>query len=592
VSEPSGTGRRSRRREAAALVIVSALIILGLLTVFAIELSNTQARSKADVESRVHERSVLAAALIDGLFQSSASSGLVADIRRYGKAHVSDARLSAAQGQGPYVVLVNPQGGVIAHSSGFNAQAQADLGRSAALRLLQAGHPWALGNVLPFGHTGVINYGVALHTAVGTRYLLTGITPQLLGGFLTGELRQIPGVKDAHNFVLDGNGEVIVSTNPKRPTGYMFHTPTEMTVLHHRNGDVANHYFDQVPLHNTTWRILLTAPNGPLFASVSGLRKSLPWLIFAAFALVALLALILALRALRANAEVRYANAQLAVANDQLAQTNDLLAGTNDELERRARELARSNAELDQFASIASHDLQEPLRKIRTFSERVVHTESAALSDKGRDYLNRTNASAERMQRLIEDLLKFSRVSTQGHAFTQVDLGQVTADVLEDLGEAIQQSGSVVRVGQLPTISADAPQMRQLVQNLISNALKFRRAGVTPEIFISATVEGEQVNLVVQDNGIGFEPQYARRIFRIFERLHGRGAYPGTGIGLALCRKIAERHGGTVRAHSIPGEGATFTVIMQSQRKEAVIDLVNSDAPDESAPDQEPYVPA
>jgi signal transduction histidine kinase len=572
--------------------VAGALIVLALLTVFAIELSNTQAKSKADVESRVHERSLLAAALIDSLFQSSATSSVPADVQKYGGATVSDAQLQAAQAGNRYAVLLDANGGVIAHSSGFTPQAQNDLARSAALRILRSGRPWGLGNILPYPSGGVINYGVALPTSSGTRYLLTGIAPQFLGAFLVGELRQIPSVKGAHSFVLDRNGAVIASTNPARPTGYRFHTPAQLTVLHHPMGDVSAHYYDGVPLTNTSWRIVLTAPNGPLFASVSGLRKWLPWIIFVAFALVALLALTLALRAVRVSDEVREANDKLAVANHQLAETNDLLASTNDELERRARELARSNAELDQFASIASHDLQEPLRKIRTFSERVVDTESSALTERGRDYLNRASASAERMQRLIEDLLKFSRVTTQGHAFTQVDLGKVTSDVLEDLEEAIEQAGAVLRVGNLPTISADGPQMHQLLQNLISNALKFRRPGVTPEIYISATAEEDRVNLIVQDNGIGFEPQYAGRIFRIFERLHGRGAYPGTGIGLALCRKIAERHGGTVLAHSIPGEGATFTVTMQSQRKEAVIDAVPSPSSDESAPSQEPYVPA
>jgi signal transduction histidine kinase len=137
---------------------------------------------------------------------------------------------------------------------------------------------------------------------------------------------------------------------------------------------------------------------------------------------------------------------------------------------------------------------------------------------------------------------------------------------------------------------ADQSQMRQLMQNLISNALKFSRQGVTPEVNVSSTIEGEMVKIVVADNGIGFDPQYSRRIFRVFERLHGRGAYPGTGIGLALCRKIAERHGGTVTAHSVPGEGSTFTVTMQTHRTEAVTDMPLADEPDAQPKPEEPYV--
>jgi light-regulated signal transduction histidine kinase (bacteriophytochrome) len=323
-------------------------------------------------------------------------------------------------------------------------------------------------------------------------------------------------------------------------------------------------YYDQVPLTNSTWRIVLAAPNGPLFASISGLRKWIPWFIFICFAVFALAALALGRRVLRSADEVHEANARLALLNEELESTNETL-------ERRARELARSNAELEQFASIASHDLQEPLRKVRTFTEQVRVIEADRLSERGRDYLDRANAAAERMQKLIEDLLKFSRVATHGRPFTSVDLAQVTRDVLEDLEAQIEHSGAMVSVGALPTISADALQMRQLTQNLISNAVKFRREGVTPEVSIDGTVAEDRVQLTVRDNGIGFEPQYARRIFRVFERLHGRGEYPGTGIGLALCRRIAERHGGTIVADSESGAGATFTLPMRQRHEELVV---------------------
>jgi signal transduction histidine kinase len=573
-----------RRRQALAALFAGMMVILALMAVFAIELGNTQAKSRADVEVRVHERSRLAAALIDSVFATSAQTSMSEEIHSYGVRNVSTRSLNRARGNSYYAMLLTSSGRIIAHSSHLSPQARSDLVISETLRLLKAGNQWALGNVLPYGHTGVINFGLAFRTAYGTRFLLTGLSPHLLAPFLLGELRQIPGVAGAHSLVLDGNGVVIASTNPARPTGYVFHTPAQLNVLHRSSGEVNGHYFDQVGLANTSWRILLTAPDGTLFASVTGFRKWLPWLIFAAFAIVAALALGFALRALRSGEAVHEANHQLALANEELA-------ATNQELERRARELARSNAELDQFASIASHDLQEPLRKVRTFTERVSDTERDVLSERGLDYLRRANASAERMQQLVEDLLRFSRVATHGRAFAPVDVGRVVREVLDDLDEAVSSADAVVRVGSLPTISADGFQIRQLFQNLISNALKFRREGVQPQIDISARVEHEWVKLIVRDNGIGFDPQYAGRIFRVFERLHGRGTYPGTGIGLALCRKIAERHGGTVIAEGVPGQGATFTVTMQSQRTEPA-----SDAPlisEPHAPDatEEPYAP-
>jgi signal transduction histidine kinase len=572
-----------RRRDVVAVMVTGAVVVLGLLTVFAIEITNTQAKSKTDVGNRVHERSVLAAALIDSLFQTSAGSSTTADARLLGAPRVAAGKLERIRGANRYAVLLDPSGHVIAHSSGFTVQAREDLEQSAALRLLRMGRPWALGNVLPYGGQGVINFGLSLNTRAGVRYLLTGLPPKVLGPFLVGELRQIPGVRGAHNLVLDGNGEVLASTNPARPTGYKFHTAVQLSVLHHAHGNIVGRYYDHVPLANTSWSILLTAPDGPLFASVSGFRKWLPWVIFIAFAIVGVLALLLALRALRASDAVRQARDELEVANHQLATSNS-------ELERQTQELARSNAELDQFASIASHDLQEPLRKVRTFTERVTETEGAALSERGQDYLQRAGASAERMQRLIQDLLKYSRVSTQGRPFVPVDLGQVAHEVVEDLAEQVQAAAASVHIDELPTISADAPQMRQLLQNLISNALKFRREDGIPVIDISATTEDDLVNLVVRDNGIGFDPQYASRIFRVFERLHGRGSYPGTGIGLALCLKIAQRHGGTVVAHSAPGEGATFTVTMQAHRTEAVTELAPIFPADPNDSTEEPYV--
>ena len=230
------------------------------------------------------------------------------------------------------------------------------------------------------------------------------------------------------------------------------------------------------------------------------------------------------------------------------------------ELSARAVELERSNEDLEQFASIASHDLQEPLRKVQTFTQRVSVNEAENLSEQGRDYLNRANNAAARMQTLIQDLLSFSRVATRGRPFEPVELGRVTREVLRDLEAVTEAAGAVVIVGELPAAEADATQMRQLIQNLLSNAVKFRHPDRAPEISVEGRIDGETAHLVVSDNGIGFDPQYRQRIFRVFERLHGRSEYEGTGIGLALCRKIAERHGGVIYADGSPGHGSVFRV--------------------------------
>ncbi|MFO0845598.1 MAG: ATP-binding protein [Gemmataceae bacterium] len=229
--------------------------------------------------------------------------------------------------------------------------------------------------------------------------------------------------------------------------------------------------------------------------------------------------------------------------------------------------LVRSNKDLEEFAYVASHDLQEPLRKIQSFGERLTTRCRAGLDDLGRDCVQRMNSAAARMQRLIHDLLMFSRVSTNAQPPGPVDLNKVAREALSDLEQRVQETGGKVHLGSLPNIRADATQMRQLLQNLIGNALKFHRPGVPPEVSVAGRIvrtpkEGNcsYCELIVRDNGIGFAPTYAERIFQVFQRLHGRGQYEGTGVGLAICRKIVERHGGSIVADSVPGQGATFTI--------------------------------
>jgi len=554
---------------------VAVFVVAALLTVFALELSNTQAKSKADVAERVHERAALAAALIDSLFQSTGQQVPVYR-RRYGTRTVAARTMDAERRQSAYIALLDSSQRVVAHSRGFTAQARANLDGSAALAKIRAERPYGLGNVLPYGGSSVINFAVAFDTDFGRRTLVTGFAPSALGSFITGELRKIPGVEGARNYLIDGKSTVIASTNPAIKLGDTFDVPAAVADPPHDSNVANGQYYDQVGLGNSEWRIVLTAPEGPLFASVSGLRKWVPWIIFIAFALVAAVALLLGRRVLRAADEIQESNAQLELVNAELAVTNATL-------QRRAAELARSNDELDQFASIASHDLQEPLRKVRTYTQQLTVMEAEHLSDKGRDYLARANAGAERMQKLIEDLLRFSRVATHARPFGEVDLDVLTREVLEDLDNEVERSGAVVRVGDLPTIGGDAMQLRQLMQNLVSNALKFRREGVAPEIAIEASLDAHTVTLTVRDNGIGFEQQYSRRIFRVFERLHGRGPYPGTGIGLALCRKIVERHGGTIVAHGEPGVGATFTVALPIEQREEALAVHDGDGDGDGA---------
>lgn len=226
-------------------------------------------------------------------------------------------------------------------------------------------------------------------------------------------------------------------------------------------------------------------------------------------------------------------------------------------------ELNRSNRELQDFAYVASHDLQEPLRKIQAFGNLLEQEYASQLGD-GKDYLHRMQSAAARMSTLISDLLAFSRVSTKTQPFVPVELTVIARDVATDLEARIAETGGTVDIGELPVIEADPLQMRQLFQNLLGNALKFHRKGVAPVVTITATDctldDRPYVSIRVRDNGVGFDTKYLDRIFAVFQRLHDKNDYEGTGIGLAVCRKIIERHGGTITADSRPGEGSVFTI--------------------------------
>lgn len=240
-----------------------------------------------------------------------------------------------------------------------------------------------------------------------------------------------------------------------------------------------------------------------------------------------------------------------------------------DDLKRYAQELERSNEELESFASVASHDLQEPLRKIRTMGDRLEKISKDELSDKGKDYLARMINASERMHHLILDLLTFSRVSTRTQPFALVDLNEPINDVISTLEIAIEESGGKVDVGDLPAAEVDESQIRQVFQNLIGNALKFAKPDTPPVVSVSGEIkDNTSVQITVKDNGVGFDQQYAERIFVIFQRLHGRSEYAGTGVGLAICKKIIERHGGTIEAVSNVGEGTEFHVVLPRKQKQ------------------------
>ncbi len=507
--------------------------MLALLSVFATELSNTQAKSKRDVESRVHERAVLTAALVSSLFSTVGTQGSQ-DEQLYGQRRIKVQTLNERKAQNLYIAVLSPAGRVLAASQGFNPQGRADLPQSAAFALVRAGHPYGIGNILPYDHTGVVNIAVTFHTHYGNRVLLTGLSPLALAGFLTGELKQIPGVKGARNYILDGNRAIIASTYAPRPVGTRLDSPAQISALSHLSGDRNGRYYDQVPLANSTWRVLLSAPNGPLYASVSGLRGGIPWLIFAAFAFVALIALALGWRVIRSA-------------------------------DRAMREAHHTSQMKSNFIANISHEIRTPLNGVVGM---LALLSESRLSAEQREYVEVAKSSSDALMTVINDILDMGRIEA-GRLKIELDdfdLQEAVEGSCEMLSALATSKGLVLQAyvrNDVPRcVRGDRMRIRQVLVNLIANSVKFTPEGeVGVEVTLEAQTEhGPRIRFEVRDTGIGIEPHEIDRMFEAFSQAEASTTrrFGGTGLGLAISRELTQLMGGTIGAWSEPGHGSTF----------------------------------
>ena len=257
--------------------------------------------------------------------------------------------------------------------------------------------------------------------------------------------------------------------------------------------------------------------------------------------------------------------------NRELKETQELLYQNQSELQKKVVELNRSNYELEQFAHLASHDLQEPLRKLFFYSDVLKSKHAMNLDASGVSMLNNMALAAGRMKELINDLLSYSQLQKQFLQFEQVNLNETIHEVLRDLDITIREKNAYIEVDDLPSIQGNPLRLRQLFANLISNALKYSKTEVSPVIQILVSYDDQNVSIKVKDNGIGFEEQYKERIFGLFERLHTRDQFPGTGIGLSICKRIAELHHGTISAESEPGQYSIFEVTLPAKQEANVL---------------------
>jgi signal transduction histidine kinase len=511
-------------------------IIAVVVALFAQALLSNRDNQRAAAKRRFADQAQVSSALISSLFNSTAAQAAQQATKSFGSANVDPKTLDAyaKKSRLSYVVVLDGRGRVIAHSSGADGSVISAIAeRPRHVTAVLNGEPWQLSGITKGNNA---EYALPFKDAAGgKRVVLQGFPVQLVSGFVSGTLAELPNAEKQRALVVDGDSHVISSASADRAPGSQAPTP---------NGDRVQ---TGANIDHSQWKVVLSQRKADLY---KGVGSAINWLVLVALAGAGLLALVLLRRAMRQSGALLTAYAELETSSRDLERTNI--------------ELSRSNGELEQFASVASHDLQEPLRKVQTFGDQLERRYGEELPDEAKDYLRRMRSASARMSVLIEDLLRFSRVTTHAKPHVRVDLDRVARDVLQDLDARVADTGGRVEIEPLPAVQADPTQMRQLLQNLIANALKFHRDDVPPVVRVAAAPAGEpgMVAITVTDNGIGFESNYEERIFRVFERLHPRDVYAGTGIGLPLCRKIAERHRGTIRGEGRPGEGATFTVTL------------------------------
>jgi signal transduction histidine kinase len=579
VLEAQGASRLAGRlltRRAGLLSAFTALLV-ALVVTFAYVGVHFQNDSRHQAQERFAAQGTLAAQFSATVIQSSVASGTESATKLFAGPTVSPAALAATvrSAHAAYLVVLDAHGERIAASPGTPKGAAA-VG-SPQVRHALAGHAWFSSLIPAAGGKGdLVEVSLPYDTPSGRRIAVEGASASTLGSFFRAFLANIESGGGGTAFLVDEHSRVVAASSRTATIGARPASELVAAVGGASSGEYdaggARRYFTAVPVGGSSWRVLLTTRTSDLYPALAGTESWIFYVILGAFAAAGLTTVLFFRRALVAGEALRRSNGELLAVNATL---EERVAERTAAAEERATELARSNEELEQFSSVASHDLQEPLRKIRMFGDRLRATLGDDLAAEPAADLERMRSAAERMQRLINDLLDFSRVTHRGNAFEPVDLGAVASGVVADLEARIVELDARVEVGELPTVQADRTQMRQLLQNLIGNALKFHRAGEQPVVrvqaklftgrvprFPSESVVGDRCVLTVEDNGIGFDEKHAERIFGAFERLHGRSAYDGTGIGLSIARKIVWRHGGTIVAHGVPNVGATFTVTL------------------------------
>src|SRR4051812_11881050 len=453
---------------ARAVALGFTVLALALVGAAAWTLADNQADQRRDLRDRYVDRTAVTASLVDSLFRV-AFTGQARDASDHLAGKVSAARLDAqvARGNQSYAVVVDAKGNVVGAST--RAPDSPPGGREEMLRA-------ALRTGFGIGDTqgGAIESAVAFQTPRGPRVLVQGQPVKSFSDFLAGTLRPLPTLKGSEAVVIDGNGKSVGGlTHDRKPPVV---TPGLAAAARRPQATFGDTFVGSRPLPGTHWRVVVTAPESGLYASARGPGRWVPWVILGVAALALFAVSLLILRITRTT--------------DMLREANEELDASRRGLEERARELERSNADLEQFAYAASHDLSEPLRTVAGFSQLLQVRYAGKLDEEADEYIGHMATGVDRMQQLIDDLLLYSRVGRAPLREDDVDLEAVLADVLEWLAPAIAERGARITHDPLPIVRGEGGQLAQVLQNLVSNAVKFTDAGRIPEVHITSAPEG------------------------------------------------------------------------------------------------------
>jgi signal transduction histidine kinase len=524
------------RTTAIRLAIFCSILAFAALVVGAVLLADAQSEQRADQRERFGARAAVAASLVDSLFRVAFVSQMQQVAEQYASGATSTADMDRAvrrSGQA-FRVIATPEGRVVAKSSSTPDEVVERLRTRPPLlqAALQPNAPYALSSMRFADGEEVIENASVIQTEDGPRVVIAASPAKAYRDFLDGTLAPLPSIEASRAFVADGEGFLLGSSETRDSGGKPAPTLVR-AALDRKEGSVGSgdgaEYFASAPLAGSDWRIAVTTPERTLYAPVSGSGRWLPWVMLGVGALALGFIAILLMR--------------LSKQSEQLRTAND--------------ELHRSNADLEQFAYAASHDLSAPLRTVAGFAQLLERRYGERLDEEALLYLEHMTQSTDRMQQLIDDLLLYSRAGRAPISSAPVALAEIVDEVVASLQHEIDERGAVVTHDKLPIVRGERGQLVQVVQNLISNGLKFTDGGVPPEVRVGAVREADAWRIEVTDNGIGVDPD-KDEIFKMFGRLHPDDAYPGTGIGLALVKRIVERHGGRVSVRPAKGGGSTF----------------------------------